>query len=727
MKALTAEKKTDGQTYIRTKSDQDSVRYQQKTEPDFVGSGYHPPERFVPLLAKFSHPANATQRTQLFNQLQRHYGNRYVQRVVSAYRSQNAEEEESKLASEILSRKGSGRALEPGNLTFQRLFKSGAIQAKLKIGQPNDIYEQEADRAAEEVMRMPEPQIQRQAEEEEEKKKEEELIQTKPISEQITPLIQRQVEEEEEEKEEEEIFQTKEVLGQTPEVTPDLESRINAMRGRGEPLPESIRNFFEPRFGCDFSQVNVHSNSEAIQMSRELNAEAFTHGRNIYFGAGRYSPGTSSGKRLLAHELTHVVQQGHGLPQDTLQRTIGDGHDLTSPRFAGDLVLEAVYDNERLLTIGSRGEAVAKVQQALVDAGFPLPQYGVDDIFGSETRRSVVEFQATAGLTVDGIVGPETMSHLDQLPICTEEYEIPEEKSMFASMSSPRAGAGICYAKQGGGGGGGGGQLCNVQKLCNRKPLFGLVHKWGATFAVCSIKTHRFNDGAPGVGPYPSKKQLFFDTGDTGPTWDIEAVHDACVPNSIPDDDLSIGFIQTVENLTWDAKYTVGWSAQRVVPVRARDAQPKTTPPPWINPAGADSGPVKFGTTAPVIKDRPLVPFPIVLPQNDPAVEPCAFIHRIECTGLFTIWLVVQMKDKDLAFLANTTIRLSQIGERNFKDKPVLMSSWKTKKGNGKHALASFSGGKGPSDPAVGRLVANDFIRILFPFLGLPCPLKLPP
>ncbi len=82
-----------------------------------------------------------------------------------------------------------------GNQAVQRLFKSGVIQAKLKIGQPNDIYEQKADRVADAVMCMPEPQVQRQAEEKEEG---EELIQPKPLAEQITPLVQRQVEPEEE-------------------------------------------------------------------------------------------------------------------------------------------------------------------------------------------------------------------------------------------------------------------------------------------------------------------------------------------------------------------------------------------------------------------------------------------------------------------------------------------------------------------------------------------------
>lgn len=92
------------------------------------------------------------------------------------------------------------------------------------------------------------------------------------------------------------------------EASPDFESCLNSL-GDGQPLPKSVRAYFEPRFGYDFSQVRVHIDSDAIQMSRELNAEAFTYGRDIYFGAGRYSPGTLSGKRLLSHELTHVAQQ----------------------------------------------------------------------------------------------------------------------------------------------------------------------------------------------------------------------------------------------------------------------------------------------------------------------------------------------------------------------------------------------------------------------------------
>ncbi len=96
-------------------------------------------------------------------------------------------------------------------------------------------------------MRMPGPGVQRQVEPEEE---EEEILQTKPLVDQITPLVQRQVEEEEEE----EMLQAKSREDATSEVTDDLESQINVIKGGGRPLAESERGYFEPRFGVDFSR-----------------------------------------------------------------------------------------------------------------------------------------------------------------------------------------------------------------------------------------------------------------------------------------------------------------------------------------------------------------------------------------------------------------------------------------------------------------------------------------
>ena len=189
----------------------------------------------------------------------------------------------------------------------ERLVTPGSspLQTKLTINQPGDRYEREADRVAAQVMRMPELRLQRQAIPEAEE--EEELLQTKP-------LVQRQTELEGEE-EDEELLQTKPLLQRqandgigTPSATPAIVHDV--LRAPGRPLDPNTRAFMEPRFGHDFSQVRVHTDARASQSARAVHARAFTVGRDIAFGAGEYTPETAAGRRLLAHELTHVAQQG---------------------------------------------------------------------------------------------------------------------------------------------------------------------------------------------------------------------------------------------------------------------------------------------------------------------------------------------------------------------------------------------------------------------------------
>ena len=199
------------------------------------------------------------------------------------------------------------------------------IQTKLTVSKPGDEYEQEADRIADQVMGMPEPRIQRicpECEEElqrqpMEEEEEEETLQTKPLAEQITPLVQRQAELMEEE--DEEMLQTKTASGQPQTVSSSLKNRITALQGGGQPLPQSERAFFEPRFGADFSQVRIHADSRAAEMAQSVNARAFTYGHHIVFGSHQYIPGGQNGERLLAHELVHVMQQQGSLPR--IQRT----------------------------------------------------------------------------------------------------------------------------------------------------------------------------------------------------------------------------------------------------------------------------------------------------------------------------------------------------------------------------------------------------------------------
>ena len=198
----------------------------------------------------------------------------------------------------------------------RRLTPEGRIvrlQRKLNVGAANDQYEQEADRAARHVINMPDAvaadSMQRAMSSEEDKDK---VLQTMPLAASITPFVQRQPEAEEEEKGPIQAKSAGSMTGRF-EAGGDVETRVMQSKGRGSSLPDPVRTYMEPRFGADFSHVRVHTGSDAIQMNRDVGAQSFTHGSDIYFGAGS-SP---TNLELTAHELTHVVQQEGG----QLQRT----------------------------------------------------------------------------------------------------------------------------------------------------------------------------------------------------------------------------------------------------------------------------------------------------------------------------------------------------------------------------------------------------------------------
>jgi hypothetical protein len=160
---------------------------------------------------------------------------------------------------------------------------------------------------ARQVMTMPTTAIQRVGDEEKAP------VQAKPLAASITPLVQREAEEAkavEAEEPAEEALQAKQAAGGGLAPGADFEARLSAQRGGGQPLPAETRAFMESRFGADFRGVRVHADGPAAQLNREIQARAFTHGSDIYFNQGRYSPGTDTGKELLAHELTHTIQQG---------------------------------------------------------------------------------------------------------------------------------------------------------------------------------------------------------------------------------------------------------------------------------------------------------------------------------------------------------------------------------------------------------------------------------
>jgi hypothetical protein len=211
-------------------------------------------------------------------------------------------------------------------------------------------------------------------------------------------------------------------------------------------MDAKTRAEMETGFGADFSQVNIHTGSQAVQMNKELGAQAFTHGKDIYFNEGKYNPNSNAGKHLLAHELTHTIQQNKDMVQPfnngeisaksgkkgvktqatdytrILRKTYDPKENLQSRRFSDNIELERVYDNQSLVFNGSAGESVKLIQYAIEAFGYPLKDYGADGIFGSETEKAVRDFQTDNKATmIDGIVGPETMRLLDKQALKAEK------------------------------------------------------------------------------------------------------------------------------------------------------------------------------------------------------------------------------------------------------------------------------------------------------------------
>lgn len=171
-----------------------------------------------------------------------------------------------------------------GNKYVQKVV----AQAKIDINKPGDIYEQQADSVSDRIMRMPEPANRSRTE---------------------VPQMTH--------------------VPDSPIVFPYFQPKSN---GLGQPLPEEERAFFESRFGHDFSRVQIHANAMAAESAEAIGAKAYTIGQNIAFGAGHYNPGTALGRRLIAHELTHVIQQqGSGNDGSLIQREDQDEENPLKP------------------------------------------------------------------------------------------------------------------------------------------------------------------------------------------------------------------------------------------------------------------------------------------------------------------------------------------------------------------------------------------------------------
>jgi outer membrane protein OmpA-like peptidoglycan-associated protein len=167
-----------------------------------------------------------------------------------------------------------------GNQAVGRLLQS---DAGIAVSQPGDAREREASRVADEAVHKPGPMA--------------------PLSGSTSKRLEKE-------------------SGQQPTPAPSHDSPIQEAGSRGQPLSESDRAFFESRLGQDLSGVRIHTDARSAAQAAELNARAFTLGQDVVFGAGQYAPQTDEGRGLLAHELTHTVQQGSFAPGEATGATI---------------------------------------------------------------------------------------------------------------------------------------------------------------------------------------------------------------------------------------------------------------------------------------------------------------------------------------------------------------------------------------------------------------------
>lgn len=281
-----------------------------------------------------------------------------------------------------------------GNLAMQRMLQSGAIQARLSVSQPDDPYEQEADRVAQQAVNIPGP-----------------SVQTKSLAATVTPLVQRA------HSAGHEGFRSE----------PEFKSRLGA--SGGSPLPVGTRAFMESRFGSDFSGVRLHTGSEAARLNRAVSAEAFTYGQDIYLGGGKDLE-SSAGKQLLAHELTHTLQQRTaGSASSSSQQA--DGHAAVQRQTASPTPA-AASAGPAAAPPGSVAAATAEAVGAptsghAVEARVMLPS---GQLLSSLPGSPPMEIHTTADVTVTARANPTgiTVSFSPGMVISTRnpEWYIPD-------------------------------------------------------------------------------------------------------------------------------------------------------------------------------------------------------------------------------------------------------------------------------------------------------------
>lgn len=291
-----------------------------------------------------------------------------------------------------------------------------AVQTKLNIGEPNDKYEQEADNTAVKVVQqitslvsppinlsanlpvqnqsVQNQPVQRQEVKEEESKKERKEVNKLSTNPQPPPVQRKEISRNRLKRKS--LVQRRENIG-GGEVSTDLESSIQNARGGGQSLDTGLQAKMGQAMGADFSRVKVHTDSQSDQLNKSIQAKAFTTGQDVFFRQGTYDPSSQGGQELIAHELTHVVQQNSGAVQRLVQREV----------YLDQRGVDAHYDLERTVQRGdlrgvveSYGTFVSKLY-SMIEA---LKLVAVGDASGLNTVKAMLDLGDDAQQSVHGAI-----------------------------------------------------------------------------------------------------------------------------------------------------------------------------------------------------------------------------------------------------------------------------------------------------------------------------------
>ena len=289
------------------------------------------------------------------------------------------------------------------------------LQAKLSMGASHDPLEQEADRVADQVMAAP----------------------AHSAVSGVPPHIQR-------------------FMGQATGQTGTAPASVDrVLSSSGRPLEPALQHDMEQRFGHNFSRVRVHSGAAAEQSARDVNAHAYTVGHNMVFDAGRFAPGTHEGRRLIAHELTHVVQQGRAVTASVIQRQPAAGGNAVAQDAAQTVNEEKKDETSPCPSWFRDGESLSKraAEEYVRNDLTPLSQGTVQKIecekpFSNGNYGCYVHFSDGLVIRVivrrqDVVVGVPPITTLTppaDRPLCFYDYSCPEGQLVLSKRECKSGG-----------------------------------------------------------------------------------------------------------------------------------------------------------------------------------------------------------------------------------------------------------------------------------------------